>query len=122
MLLVGVLYRRYFFEFVFGKTFHYSEQGWRVLTRNAAFFFLITAIANEAVRLGFEATHIPCPTSWSWLVRKPVIDGLDIWMIFKLFVVMPLTTLYFVLQVRLLQKHRLPDKPGVSSTTDGGRA
>ncbi|MDX2155725.1 MAG: septation protein IspZ [Hyphomicrobiaceae bacterium] len=110
VLFVGVYYRKYFFEFVFGKTFHYSEQGWRLLTRNAAVFFLVTAIANEAVRLGFATAQIPCPTTWAWLLRKPVLDGLDIWMIFKLFIVMPFTTLYFVLQVRLLQKHRLPDK------------
>jgi intracellular septation protein A len=44
------------------------------------------------------------------LLRKPFLDGLDIWMIFKLFIVMPLTTLYLVWQVRRLQKHRLPDQ------------
>jgi intracellular septation protein len=121
LLFAGVLYRRYFFEFVFGKTFHYSEQGWRLLTRNAAIFFLVTAVANEAVRLGFAATEIPCPSSWSWLVRKPVIDGLDIWMIFKLFVVMPLTTLYFVWQVRLLQEYRMPDKAGTEMRREAAR-
>jgi intracellular septation protein len=110
VLFVGVLYRKYFFEFVFGATFRYSEQGWRMLTRNVAIFFMITAIANEAVRLGFETAHIPCPTAWEWLLRKPFLDGLDIWMIFKLFIVMPLTTLYLVWQVRRLQKHRLPDQ------------
>lgn len=109
IFFIGVWRRKYFFEFVFGKTFHYSETGWRLLTRNVAFFFLITAIANEAVRLGFATTHIPCPEAWSWLIRKPIIDGLDIWMIFKLFIVMPLTTLYFVWQVRLLQQYRLPE-------------
>jgi hypothetical protein len=31
-------------------------------------------------------------------------------MMFKLFVVMPLTTLYLVWQVRLLQRYRLPEK------------
>ena len=109
ILYVGVLRRKYFFEFVFGKTFHYSETGWHLLTRNVAIFFLVTAIANEAVRLGFETTQIPCPTTWAWLIRKPIIDGLDIWMIFKLFVVMPLTTLDLVWQVRLLQRYRLPE-------------
>lgn len=108
LLFVGLLRRRYFFEFVFGKTFHYSEEGWRLLTRNAAIFFLVTALANEAVRLGFASTHIVRPDTWGWLLPKPVLDGLDIWMIFKLFIVMPLTTLYFVLQVRSMQRYRLP--------------
>ena len=44
-----------FFRFVFGKTFHYTEEGWNKLTRNVALFFLATAIVNEAVRLGFAA-------------------------------------------------------------------
>jgi hypothetical protein len=30
-------------------------------------------------------------------------------MIFKLFIVMPLTSLYLVWQVRLMQKYRLPE-------------
>ncbi len=108
--IIGLWRRKYFFEFVFGKTFHYSEAGWRFLTRNVAIFFIITAVANEAVRLGFAHAQIPCPQSWAWLMRKPVLDGLDIWMIFKLFIVMPFTTLYFVWQARLMQRFRLPDK------------
>ena len=111
IFFVGLMRRKYFFEFVFGKTFHYTEEGWRILTRNAAIFFLVTALANEAVRLGFATTHIPCPTTWVWLMGKPMLDGLDIWMIFKLFIVMPLTTLYFVWQVRLLQRYRIAEQP-----------
>lgn len=107
---IGLMRRKYFFEFVFGKTFNYTEEGWRLLTRNAAIFFFVTAVANEAVRLGFASAQIPCPHAWTWLMRKDVLNGLDIWMIFKLFIVMPLTTLYFIWQVRLLQRHRLPEK------------
>ena len=110
LFFVGLMQRKYFFEFVFGKTFHYTEEGWRILTRNAAIFFLVTAVANEAVRLGFQSAEIPCPQSWAWLRRKPILTGLDIWMMFKLFVVMPLTTLYFVWQVHLLQRYRIPDR------------
>ena len=109
MLWIGLLRRKYFFEFIFGKTFHYTESGWYQLTRNVAIFFLITAIANEAVRLGFASTVMPTPAAWMWLLKKPILTGLDIWMIFKLFIVMPLTSLYFVWQVRLMQKYRLPE-------------
>jgi intracellular septation protein len=110
LLFAGLLRRKYFFEFVFGKTFSYTEAGWYQLTRNVAIFFLITALANEAVRLGFATAAIPCPKSMYWLLKKPILDGLDIWMIFKLFIVMPLTSLYLVWQVRLMQKHRLPER------------
>lgn len=110
LLWVGLMRRKYFFEFVFGKTFHYTETGWYQLTRNVAIFFLITAVANELIRLGFATSHIPTPDALMWLLKKPMLDGLDIWMIFKLFVVMPLTSLYLVWQVRLMQKYRLPEK------------
>jgi intracellular septation protein len=112
LLFIGLAQRKYFFEFVFGKTFHYVEEGWRLLTRNAAIFFLMTALANEAVRLGFASAHIARPETWQWLLHKPVLDGLDIWMIFKLFIVMPLTALYFVWQVRAIQRYRVPEKAG----------
>lgn len=108
LLFYGLWRKKYFFEFVFGKTFHYTTNGWAKLTRNAAFFFLVTAIANEAVRLGFATASIPCPHSWLWLLRKPMLSGLDIWMIFKLFLVMPLTGIFFVWQVRTMKAYRIP--------------
>ncbi|MEQ1648989.1 MAG: septation protein IspZ [Hyphomicrobiaceae bacterium] len=120
LLLVGLRRRQYFFEFVFGKTFHYTDTGWYELTRNAAIFFFVTAFANEAVRLGFASTSLPCPKSIYWLLKKPELTGLDIWMIFKLFVVMPLTGIFFFWQARSIQKYRLPapqqvTKPDVRS-------
>ena len=108
LLLVGLWRKQYFFEFVFGKTFHYTPGGWAKLTRNAAMFFLVTALANEIVRLGFASANIPCPHSWLWLLKKPMLSGLDIWMIFKLFIVMPLTAVFFVWQVRAMRTYRLP--------------
>lgn len=116
LLFYGLTKRKYFFEFVFGKTFHYTEDGWFQLTRNVAVFFMITAIANEAVRLGFASAEIPCPKYWLWLMHKPILNGLDIWMIFKLFIVMPLTALYLVWQVRLMQKYRLPEPQKMRAT------
>ena len=110
LLFVGLRRRQYFFEFVFGKTFSYTEQGWYLLTRNVAIFFVITAVANEAVRLGFASAEIPCPEVWHWLLKKPILNGLDVWMMFKLFVVMPLTSIYLVWQVRLMQRHRVPEQ------------
>ncbi len=108
LLFWGLMRGKYFFEFVFGKTFAYTDRGWYLLTRNVAYFFLITAIANEAVRLGFASAEIPCPKRWTWLMGKATLNGLDVWMIFKLFIVMPLTSIYLIWQVRLMQKYRLP--------------
>jgi intracellular septation protein len=121
LLFVGLMRKKYFFEFIFGKTFHYTSEGWAALTRNAALFFLVTAIANELVRLGFASAHIECPQSWLWLLKKPMLSGLDIWMIFKLFIVMPLTGLFFVWQTRAMRRHQIP-APAVARAPAADRA
>ena len=90
-----------FFRFVFGKTFHYTDEGWNKLTRNVALFFLATAVVNEAVRLGFAHAHINA--------LNRVFTGVDIWILFKIFVIMPVTALFFWWQVRVLHKYRLPE-------------
>ncbi len=90
-----------FFRFVFGKTFHYTAEGWEKLTRNVALFFLFTAIVNEAVRLSCANWHIH--------LLNRVITGVDIWILFKIFVIMPFTAIFFWWQVRVLQKYRLPE-------------
>ena len=90
-----------FFRFVFGNTFHYTEEGWNKLTRNVALFFLGTAVVNEAVRLGFDDFEL--------FALNRMFTGVDIWILFKIFIIMPFTALFFWWQVRLMQKHRLPD-------------
>jgi intracellular septation protein len=89
-----------FFKFVFGKTFHYTDEGWHKFTRNVALFFLATAIFNEAVRLGFD--------DFEMLALNRLFTGVDIWVLLKIFVVMPVTGVYFWWQLRLMQKYRLP--------------
>src|SRR6185295_634663 len=83
MLWIGLRTGHNFFRFVFGKTFHYTDEGWSKLTRNVALFFLATAIVNEAVRLGCAHAHINA--------LNRVFTGIDIWILFKIFIVMPLT-------------------------------
>ncbi len=100
VLWIGLRTGRNFFQFVFGKTFHYTPEGWYTLTRNFAIFFLITAIANEAVRLGSRGIEIH--------TFNHVFKSIDIWVFFKLLVVMPLTGLFSWWQIRALRKYRLP--------------
>jgi len=100
MLWWGLRTGKSFFRFVFGSTFHYTEEGWYKLTRNVALFFLLTAVINEAVRLGFADAHI--------IALNHVFTGVDIWILFKIFIVMPLTAVFFWWQVRVLQRYRLP--------------
>jgi intracellular septation protein len=105
MLWIGMRTGHNFFKFVFGKTFGYTEEGWTKLTRNVALFFLATAIVNEAVRLGFAHAHI--------VALNRVFTGIDIWILFKIFIIMPVTGVFFWWQVRLLQKYRLPEPVAV---------
>lgn len=102
LLAVGLKTGHNFFRFVFGDTFHYAPAGWDQLTRNLAWFFLFTAIINEVVRLGFASTH--------FVALNRMFTGIDIWILFKLFVVMPVTALFMWWQVRQLQRYRLPQK------------
>jgi len=52
MLWVGMRTGHNFFRFVFGKTFHYTEEGWTKLTRNVAMFFLLTAELADRLQVG----------------------------------------------------------------------
>jgi intracellular septation protein len=105
-LWVGLRTGHDFFKFVFGKTFHYTDEGWHKLTRNVALFFFATAAANEAIRLGFD--------DFEMLALDRIFTGVDIWILFKIFVIMPFTAVYFWWQVRLMQKYRLPDPGGLA--------
>ena len=100
VLWLGLRSGHNFFRFVFGNTFHYTEEGWYRLTRNVALFFLGTAAVNEVVRLGFDDFEL--------FALNRMFTGVDIWILFKIFVIMPVTALYFWWQVRLMQKYRLP--------------
>ncbi len=100
LLWWGLKTDRNFFRFVFGGTFHYTQEGWNKLTMNLVWFFLVTAACNEAVRIGFRDTEF-------WALDR-AFTGVDVWILFKLFVVMPLTGLYLWWQVRRLQRYRIP--------------
>ena len=92
-----------FFHFVFGRTFHYTTEGWSRLTRNVAWFFLFTAVVNEAIRLGFDAESL-----YHFDLLNLVLRGIDIWILFKLFFVMPVSAAFMAHQVWILRHHRLP--------------
>jgi len=63
-----------------------SAKGWRLLTLNWALFFAVAAIANEAVR------HF---VTW------------DQWVVFKTWVMIPVTLVFAMLNIPMLLKHGL---------------
>lgn len=98
----AIVMRKNFFEYVFGKTFHYTEEGWRIFTRSFAWFFVITAVLNEIVRLSFE-------DSKTYVILGREFNGVNIWILFKVAFIMPLSGIYAWILTRLMRRHHIPD-------------
>lgn len=101
-LLLGLWMKRNFFKFVFEKTFHYTDEGWNKFTWSFALFFLLTAAANEYVRLTFKEDHL-------YEVLGHRLDGVNVWILFKIAVVLPISGIYAWILTRMMHKYRLPD-------------
>jgi len=101
-LFGGLWYKRNFFKYVFEKTFHYTEIGWNKFTWNFAWFFVFTAFANEFVRLTFKDERV-----YHFLGMQ--MDGIGIWIAFKVALIMPLSGLYAWYLTRLMQRYRIPE-------------
>jgi intracellular septation protein len=99
-LFFGLWTNRNFFQYVFEKTFHYTKEGWDQFTRSFAWFFLFTAVLNEVVRLSFKDDH-------TYTILGHAMNGVDIWIAFKLFVVLPMSGLYAWLLTKWMSKHHL---------------
>ena len=98
--LFGTLFRRNFFGYVFEKTFHYTQEGWDLVTRSFAWFFVFTAVANEIVRLTFRDDQ-------TYTLLGASMTGVDIWIAFKLFIILPLSGLYAWLLTKWRSRHHL---------------
>jgi intracellular septation protein len=82
----GLLLGRSLMKIILGEVIHLHDEGWRLLTLRWTGFFIALAILNEIVWRGFST---------------------DTWAAFKLFGVMPITFLFMMSQVGLLQKYQL---------------
>lgn len=100
-LFGGLWVGKNFFQYVFESTFHYTKKGWDRFTFSFACFFVLTAILNEAVRLSFDDHSI-----YSLLGYQ--MDGVNVWILFKVAFIMPVSGLYAWWLTRLMQKYRIP--------------
>ena len=96
LLLGGLAVGRPLLKPVLGAGFAIDDAGWRALTLRLGFFFLFLAALNELV--------------WRNL-------STDAWVKFKVFGLMPLTFVFFLLQTPLLRRHALQPEGG----SDGER-
>ena len=89
LLAAGLLLRKPLLELLFGQAFTLSEDGWRKLTFRWTVFFVAMAIVNELVWRNFST---------------------DAWVSFKAFGFLPLTVLFAIAQVPLMQRYGEPPR------------
>jgi len=85
ILFGGLLAGRAFLKLLLGAALELTDEGWRKLTWRWAWFFVALALANEAV--------------WRTL-------STDAWVNFKVFGIMPLTILFSLAQLPLINRYR----------------
>jgi len=88
-LLFGIVFNKPLLGIVFDSVFHLTDEGWRRLTWRWMLFFVFLAVLNEAV----------------WRTQTT-----DFWVNFKLFGFVPLTLLFGIAQVPLLNKYAAPER------------
>ena len=91
LLAAGLLTKKPMLELLLGPVFNMTEEGWRKLTVRWALFFAAMAVLNE-------------------LVWRNV--STDAWVSFKAFGFLPLTFLFAIAQVPLMQRHGEPAGAG----------
>ena len=88
LLFGGLILKKPLLEIVFDQMFHLTDEGWRKLTVRWAVFFVFLAVLNEIVWRNFST---------------------DFWVSFKVFGALPLTFIFAMLQVPLLNKYAAPE-------------
>jgi intracellular septation protein len=89
VLLGGLAFRKALIGYVFDAVFHLSDEGWRKLTIRWGLFFLAAAVLNEIL--------------WRSV-------STDMWVAFKVFGFVPLTFLFALAQVPLINRYTLAEE------------
>jgi intracellular septation protein len=112
-LLIGLLLKKNFFKYTFEKTFHYTDKGWFNFTLSFAAFFFLTAVLNELVSQHFKDKQM-------YDVFGYQMNGTNVWIAFKVAVIMPLSGLYAWVLTRIMQKHRVDGPDGQAGQAHSG--
>ena len=88
ILLGGLVFNKPLLKRVMGAAWPMDDAGWRILTRNFGWFFLVMAVVNEIV----------------WRTQTE-----SFWVNFKVFGIMALTLLFSFSQIPVLNRHRLEE-------------
>lgn len=99
MLWTGLYFGKPLLKYAFGSVFRLSDEGWRICTLRWSFFFVFLAILNEITWRNFST---------------------DFWVAFKVFGNLPLTAIFAMAQIPLLQRYALDDETVGESAGPGG--
>jgi intracellular septation protein len=110
-LFGGLYFNKNFFQHIFEGTFHYTKEGWDRFTWSFAWFFVLTAVLNELVSQTFhdKSMYPPLGSTLHDLLGFQI-DGTNVWVLFKIAFIMPLSGLYAWFLTKLMMKHRIPDE------------
>ena len=86
ILLGGLAYGHSLLKYLFSDVFQLLDEGWWKLTLRWALFFLFLAVLNEIVWRFFST---------------------DFWVAFKVFGVFPLTLIFSIMQLGLMQRYQI---------------
>ena len=86
ILLIGLKFNKLLLKYAMGKAFKITNNGWKKLTLRWSLFFLFLAIVNEVV----------------WRTQTT-----DFWVSFKVFGIMPLTLVFAMCQLPLVNKETI---------------
>jgi intracellular septation protein len=89
VLLGGLLFGKSLLGYVFDSVFRLTDEGWRKLTLRWGLFFLLLAVLNEVV----------------WRVAST-----DMWVNFKVFGIMPITLVFTLFQLPLINRTSIPEE------------
>lgn len=87
-LAIGLYFGRPLTKIILEDAIKLQDEGWRILTVRWAAFFVFLAILNEIIWRNFETST---------------------WAAFKTFGVIPISMIFMMAQIGLLQKYQLPD-------------
>ncbi|MBB4053500.1 intracellular septation protein [Devosia subaequoris] len=90
VLLGGLIFGQSLLKYVFGDVYKLKPEGWWKLTLNWGLFFIVLAVLNEVVWRSFST---------------------DFWVAFKVWGIMPLTVVFSMSQLPLLNKYAPPAEP-----------
>lgn len=90
ILFSGLYYGRLFLKMVFSEGFQLTDEGWYKLTVRWASFFIFLAILNEFIWRTFST---------------------DFWVGFKVWGILPITLVFTIAQIGLIQKYALEETP-----------